>query len=160
MPGRSTRTRARKTARAATPRTRTVTPRQAHLPRSDEHAHGYIVEQLKEAPKDQKGAKTVLASIKADLDAANTKFPSKAKKHGFPSEKPPRLEISLMEDTPKHKGSSRVPGKQVIVFVSFNPVPPGHEVAHEHIHDLEATCNSNSNVAQGLGNHWCCYSDA
>ena len=151
---------ARTTARKATGPKGALAAKQAHLPRGDDHAHGYLTAQLKEAPKDKKGVDAVLASIKADLDTQNATFPAKAKKYGFPSEKPPRLEISLMEDTAKHKGSSRSPGKQVIVFVSFNPVPPGHEVAHGHIEDLGETCNSNSHVAEGLGNHWCCYSDA
>jgi hypothetical protein len=121
-------------------------------------AHGYITAQLKPTsiPADEPAAKALLNDIRKDsLDPENAKYPTKP--GGGPA---PKLTISLMEDTETHKQGKRKSGTELFVFVEFNPTPPGYQVAHEHIHDLEAEINKNSNVAAGLGNHFCCYSDA
>jgi hypothetical protein len=132
-----------------------------HASRLTTFAHGYGTGVLKQAPANQADADRVLREISAALQTENNKFPAKYKAK-YPSKQPepaPKLELSLMEDTPRHKQNTQYPGKDLILFVSFNPVPRGYDVAHEHVHDLAATIDSNSNVAAGLGNHFCCYID-
>lgn len=133
---------------------RTTTRRAAkgvHVGRPNkEIAHGYATGFLKREPKDAADAKRVLDEIWADLQARN---------NGYPDHKA-HMELSLMEVTAGHKSKVRAPGKELFLFVSFpNQLPPGNDIAHQRIHDLADTINSNSNCAQGLGNHWCCYSD-
>lgn len=157
MATRTTRKSARTSARRASPAKRSAarsrTRTAAHTERaSKDYAHGYSRNFLKREPKSQPEADAILDDIWARLQVTNATFPGT----------PPKLSLSLMEDTPSHKKGkpgSRNPGKELFLFVAFNPVPPGYDVAHDHIHDLDATINSNSNVAQGLGNHFCCYSD-
>lgn len=111
-------------------------------------AHGYVYGVLKKAPDD---GKAFIAELWKKLDE---------KVAGYPDHKP-YIELSLMEDTDHHGNAKQQrAGKEVVLFVSFpNQLPPGHDVAHERIHDLAETINPNNNAAFGLSNHWCCYSD-
>lgn len=150
---RARRTTRRPVRRAAAARRTTAVRSRKTVPAGRPHlgiAHGYATGMLRQAPRDAADAKRVLDDIWADLQAKN---------NGWPDHRA-YMELSLMEVTASHKGKDRPPGREVFLFASFpDQLPPGDAVAHTRIHDLADTINSNSHVAAGLGNHWCCYSD-
>lgn len=142
----------RRPIRRATATRRTTAARVSTRVRKDPHddtiAHGYIYGELKAPPPDPKA---FLKSTHAALQQKIGKYPDHK----------PYVRLSLMEDTEYHgKQKKQRPGTALVGFVSFpNQLPPGHDVAHERIHDLAATIDPHNNAAFGLANHWCCYQD-
>lgn len=117
-------------------------------------AHGYIEMKLTAPPANQAAAEALLKKLKNDMWKAAAGW----------QDKPKRILTGLMEDDARgrvgktpNKVTKFDPGKEILIFVEFNPLTRGQDIAHEQLHELMEAARGSSSF--GLANHWCCYWD-